>query len=85
MAYYDYHCTKCGEIFEAEHSMDGPDPRSPMRCPVCRTAEVNKIFLSAPAVRSWFKSPRLAHHPDEKRPKYMPPVVAKEAVTHGRS
>lgn len=80
---YDYHCTKCGEIFEAEHPMDGPDPRSPLLCPVCGTAEVSKIYLDAPGVFIWWKRSDLCHHADEKRPRYMPPVIAKE-VAHGR-
>jgi putative FmdB family regulatory protein len=80
MPYYDYHCEQCGELFEAEHGMEGPDPLHPVICPVCRTGDVNKVILSAPAVRIWFKNPRLATHPDEKTPKYMPPVLAKEAV-----
>ncbi len=83
MPLYDYHCNCCGELFEAEHSMDGPDPRSPILCPVCRTGDVNKIILNVPGVRIWFKNPGLAHHSDEKQPRYMPPVLAKEAV-HGK-
>jgi hypothetical protein len=75
----------CGEMFETEHPMDGPDPRSPVRCPVCSTAEVNKVYLGMPGVSIWFRNPRLAHHPDEKRSKYMPPILAKEAVRHGNN
>ncbi len=85
MALYDYRCLRCGELFEAEHPMAGPDPRLPIRCPVCETAEVNKIYLDAPAVKIWFKSPRLAHHAEEKRPRYMPPILAKREVGYGEN
>jgi putative FmdB family regulatory protein len=84
MPYYDYRCMLCQELFEAEHSMDGPDPRSPIQCPVCGTAEVNKVYLSSPGVSIWFRNPGLAHHPEEKSPKYMPPVLAKEGL-HAKS
>ncbi len=84
MAIYDYRCTRCEELFESEHAMSGPDPRRPVTCPVCKTAEVNKVFLGAPAVRVWFRNPSLAHHSSDKRPRYKPPVLAKkEAVEYG--
>lgn len=45
MPLYDYHCTECGAVFEARHSINASAPD----CPACGASAVERRITSAPA------------------------------------
>ena len=56
MPHYDYQCEKCTEIFEVAHPMSGPV--GILKCPVCGTGEVHKVFLQSPGIFIWWRDAR---------------------------
>ena len=42
MAYFDYHCDKCGKQFEIQCGIN--DDRSSVACPHCKSRKVQRLF-----------------------------------------
>ena len=80
MPQYDYRCEKCTEIFEVAHPMSGPV--GILKCPVCGTGEIHKIFLQVPAIRIWWQDARSSPTGDASgmMPQFMPSVRNKRAL-----
>jgi len=78
MPRYDYRCEMCAEIFEASHPMEGPRHVS---CPVCKTGHVHRVFISAPAIKIWWKDARSSSDSDGMKPRFMQSTRRKTAAS----
>lgn len=49
MAFYDYKCAKCANIFEIEKGMK--EKPKDLKCPKCLSPEVNRVFTKPRVLR----------------------------------
>lgn len=80
MPYYDYRCELCTEIFEASHPMEGPSPGTVVKCPVCGTGRVRRIFISVPAMKIWYRNAAASSDAESMRPRFYQSVTRKKTV-----